>query len=177
MRVEPKRFDWGQEAAALRDGSVDVGFVWLPNDLTGLHNDVVHTEPRVVAVPAGHRLAGRAGVSVLEVRDEPLMWTQRAPREWVDWWAVEAESFEVVVQLAEGAGACDDGGDAGLAGRPGQGDAGGEVPRSAAMAAVSAAMRRLRSLSMPLAQERAAGIGEALSRPMRVSLPGGWPGR
>ena len=88
VRVEPKRFDWGQEAAALRDGSVDVAFVWLPNDLTGLHSEVVHTEPRVVALPAGHRLAGRAGISVLEVGDEPLMWTQRAPREWVDWWAV-----------------------------------------------------------------------------------------
>jgi DNA-binding transcriptional LysR family regulator len=88
VQVEPKRFDWGQEAAALRDGSVDVAFVWLPNDLTGLHSEVVHTEPRVVAVPAGHRLAGRPGISVLEVGDEPLMWTRQAPREWVDWWAV-----------------------------------------------------------------------------------------
>jgi len=88
VRVEPKRFDWGQEAAALRDGSVDVAFVWLPNDLTGLRSEVVHTEPRVVAVPAGHRLAGQSRVSVLEVGDEPIMWTQRAPREWVDWWAV-----------------------------------------------------------------------------------------
>ena len=88
VRVEPKRFDWGQEAAALRDGSVDIAFVWLPNDLTGLHAEVVHTEPRVAALPAGHRLAGRVGVSVLEVADEPLMWTERAPREWVDWWAV-----------------------------------------------------------------------------------------
>ena len=41
VRVEPKRFDWGQEAAALRDGNVDVAFVWLPNDLTGLDSEVV----------------------------------------------------------------------------------------------------------------------------------------
>jgi DNA-binding transcriptional LysR family regulator len=120
VRVEPKRFDWGQEAAALRDGSVDVAFVWLPNDLTGLHNEVVHTEPRVVAVPAGHRLAGRAGVSVLEVRDEPLMWTRRAPREWVDWWAVNPRPDgssphwgptndnveEMLEQVAAGAAVC-----------------------------------------------------------------------
>src|SRR5581483_11527765 len=37
VRVEPKRFDWGGEAAALRDGLVDVAFVWLPADLSGLH--------------------------------------------------------------------------------------------------------------------------------------------
>ncbi|GGL18195.1 LysR family transcriptional regulator [Sphaerisporangium melleum] len=88
VRVEPKRFDWGQEAAALRDGLVDVAFVWLPVDLTGLHAEVVFTEGRVAGLPSGHRLAGREAISVLEVNDEPLMWTERAPRVWVDWWAV-----------------------------------------------------------------------------------------
>lgn len=87
-RVEPKRFDWGEEAAALRDGRADVSFVWLPADLAGLHAEVVHVEPRVVGLPAGHPLARRAGISVLEVNTEPLMWTERAPRAWVDWWAV-----------------------------------------------------------------------------------------
>jgi DNA-binding transcriptional LysR family regulator len=119
-RVEPKRFDWGQEAAALRGGSVDVAFVWLPNDLTGLHSEVVHAEPRVVALPSGHRLAGRAEVSVLEVGDEPLMWTRRAPREWVDWWAVNPRPDgtsprwgptndnveEMLEQVAAGAAVC-----------------------------------------------------------------------
>jgi DNA-binding transcriptional LysR family regulator len=120
VRVEPKRFDWGQEAAALRDGNVDVAFVWLPNDLTGLRSEVVHTEPRVVGVPAGHRLAERASVSVLEVRDEPLMWTRHAPRQWVDWWAVNPRPDgseprwgptndnveEMLEQVAAGAAVC-----------------------------------------------------------------------
>jgi DNA-binding transcriptional LysR family regulator len=120
VRVEPKRFDWGQEAAALRDGSVDVAFVWLPSDLTGLRSEIVHTESRVVAVPCGHRLAGRAGVSVLEVGDEPLMWTRQAPREWVDWWAVNPRPDgsaprwgptndnveEMLEQVAAGAAVC-----------------------------------------------------------------------
>ncbi|HEY3871728.1 MAG TPA: LysR family transcriptional regulator [Actinocrinis sp.] len=88
VRVEPKRFDWGEEAAALRDGRADVSFVWLPADLDGLRSEVVHIEPRVVGLPSGHPLARRDGVSVLEVNDEPLMWTERAPRAWVDWWAV-----------------------------------------------------------------------------------------
>ncbi|MFC8535648.1 LysR family transcriptional regulator [Streptomyces sp. NPDC057249] len=88
VRVAPKRYDWGQEADALRDGLADVAFVWLPNDLTGLTYEPVHTEPRVVGLPTGHPLASRDGVSVLEVKDEPLLWTRRAPRQWVDWWAV-----------------------------------------------------------------------------------------
>src|SRR5690242_1042420 len=88
VRVEPKRFDWGGEAAALRDGLVDLAFVWLPADLSGLHAETVHTEPRMVGLATGHHLAGAPSLSIMDVRDEPLMWTDRAPREWVDWWAV-----------------------------------------------------------------------------------------
>jgi DNA-binding transcriptional LysR family regulator len=120
VRVEPKRFDWGGEAAALREGLVDVAFVWLPNDLTGLHSEIVYVEPRVVGLAAGHRLAGRDGLSVLEVNDEPLMWTERAPREWVDWWAINPRPDgseprwgptndnveEMLEQVAEGIAIC-----------------------------------------------------------------------
>lgn len=120
VRVEPKRFDWGGEVAALRDGQIDVAFVWLPADLTGLHAEIVHVEPRVLGLPAGHPLAGRDGVGVLEVNDEPLMWTERAPREWVDWWAVNPRPDgstprwgptndnveEMLEQVAEGAAVC-----------------------------------------------------------------------
>ncbi|OKJ72899.1 LysR family transcriptional regulator [Streptomyces sp. CB02460] len=88
VRVAPKRYDWGQEADALRDGLTDVAFVWLPNDLTGLTYEAVHSEPRVVGLPTAHPLAARDGISILDVKDEPLLWTRRAPRQWVDWWAV-----------------------------------------------------------------------------------------
>jgi DNA-binding transcriptional LysR family regulator len=120
VQVTPKRFDWSQEAAALRDGRVDIAFVWLPADLTGLHAEVVHTEPRVVGLPTGHPLAGRPGISILEVNDEPLMWTERAPRDWVDWWAVNPRPDgssprwgptndnveEMLEQVADGAAIC-----------------------------------------------------------------------
>ncbi|MGY3061210.1 DNA-binding transcriptional LysR family regulator [Streptomyces sp. TE3672] len=120
VRVVPRRYDWGQEAAALREGLVDVAFVWLPNDLTGLRSELVHTEPRVVGLPSGHVLAGRDEVSVLDVGDEPLMWTERAPREWVDWWAVNPRPDgssprwgptndnveEMLEQVAEGSAIC-----------------------------------------------------------------------
>jgi DNA-binding transcriptional LysR family regulator len=120
VRVEPKRFDWGQEVAALRAGRVDVAFVWLPADLSGMHSEVVHTERRVVGLPIGHPLAGREGISVLDVGEEPLMWTERAPREWVDWWAVNPRPDgssprwgptndnveEMLEQVAEGTAIC-----------------------------------------------------------------------
>lgn len=88
VTIEPKRFDWGGEVAALRDGLVDVAFLWLPADTTGLHTEIVAVERRLVGLAAGHRLAERESVSILDLRDEPLMWTRKAPRYWVDWWAV-----------------------------------------------------------------------------------------
>ena len=120
VRVEPKRFDWGEEARALRDGRVDVAFVWLPADLSGMRSEIVHTEPRGVGFAVGHPLAGRDAVSILDVKDEPLMWTERAPRAWVDWWAVNPRPDgsaprwgptndnveEMLEQVAEGTAIC-----------------------------------------------------------------------
>ncbi|WUH98336.1 LysR family transcriptional regulator [Spirillospora sp. NBC_00431] len=86
--VEPKRFEWGGEVMALHEGLVDVAFVWLPADTTGLHTEVVAVERRMAGLAAGHPLAGRDTISILELNDEPIVWTRQAPRAWVDWWAV-----------------------------------------------------------------------------------------
>ncbi|WP_202918859.1 LysR family transcriptional regulator [Saccharothrix deserti] len=88
VRIEPKRFDWGGEPDALRQGLVDVAFVWLPADISGLRSRVVATEPRYVALSRDHPLTARPSVGIADLRDEPLMWTRKAPKEWVDWWAV-----------------------------------------------------------------------------------------
>lgn len=88
VRVEPKRFEWGAEVQGLRDDLCDVAFVWLPADSTGLTMEVVLEEPRYAGLHAEHPLAGRPEVRVGELTDEPIMWTRRAPRFWVDWWAV-----------------------------------------------------------------------------------------
>ncbi|WP_407561109.1 LysR family transcriptional regulator [Streptomyces sp. 184] len=86
--LELKRFDWGGEAAGLRRGLADVAFVWLPADLTGLHARTVATERRWVALPRAHALAEQRDVGIADLADEHLMWTRRAPKAWVDWWAV-----------------------------------------------------------------------------------------
>ena len=119
-RIQPRVFAWGGEADGLRDGRCDVAFLWLPNATTALHVEEVAQERRHAGLPAAHRLARRAEVSVLELRDEPLMWTRRAPRSWVDWWAVnprpdgsepvwgpENENVEEMLeQVAAGIGVC-----------------------------------------------------------------------
>ena len=73
---------------AVREGECDVAFVWLPADLTGLTSEIVASEPRFAGLATHHPLASRTGLRVDELNDEPIMWTRRAPRYWVDWWAV-----------------------------------------------------------------------------------------
>lgn len=118
--VEPRRFEWGGEVAGLRDGDCDVAFVWLPADSTGLHMEIVASEPRYAGLPVSHALAGRSAISVLDIGREPLMWTRRAPRFWVDWWAVNPRPDgsepvwgpqndnveEMLEQVAEGVAVC-----------------------------------------------------------------------
>jgi DNA-binding transcriptional LysR family regulator len=87
--VEPRRYDWGGEVPALRDGEVDVAFVWLPNDVSGLATMPLTSELRIIGLPADHRLASRSELSIMDVKDEPLVWTRKAPRPWVEWWAVD----------------------------------------------------------------------------------------
>jgi len=120
VRVEPRRFEWGGEVAALRDGECDVAFVWLPAEPTGLHAEIVAVEPRYAGLGAEHRLATRGELSILELNAEPIMWTRRAPRFWVDWWAVNPRPDgsepvwgpendnveEMLEQVAEGGAYC-----------------------------------------------------------------------
>ncbi|MFC0626430.1 LysR family transcriptional regulator [Kribbella deserti] len=86
--VEPKGFEWGGEVAALHDGLVDLAFVWMPADTTGLHTRIVAVEPRLAGLASDHPLAGRTELSIADLAEEPIVWTRKAPRGWVDWWAV-----------------------------------------------------------------------------------------
>jgi DNA-binding transcriptional LysR family regulator len=64
---------WGEQADQLRDGRADVALLHLPFDMRGLDHEVVLEEPRVVALPAGHHLAGLdRAVTLQELTGEPL---------------------------------------------------------------------------------------------------------
>jgi DNA-binding transcriptional LysR family regulator len=64
---------WGEQADQLRDGRADVALLHLPFDARGLDHEVVREEPRVVALPADHHLAGLdRAVTLAELTGEPL---------------------------------------------------------------------------------------------------------
>nr|BBH87330.1 putative transcriptional regulator, LysR family protein [Thermosporothrix sp. COM3] len=88
VRIVPKRFDWGAEAEALRSGLVDMAYVWLPSDMQGLQMEIIATEARFVAMAYTHPLASRTQLQIMDLAEEPLLWTKKAPKAWVDWWAV-----------------------------------------------------------------------------------------
>ena len=58
------------QLVALREGRVDVGVIRPPVDDGDLTIETIHTEPVVVALPAGHRLAARERVRLADLLEE-----------------------------------------------------------------------------------------------------------
>ena len=72
--VDVQRLEWDDQAAMLLDGRVDVAYVRLPIDETGLRVTPLFTEPRVVVLSADHRLAGKELLTEADLAGEPLIW-------------------------------------------------------------------------------------------------------
>jgi DNA-binding transcriptional LysR family regulator len=71
--VDVQRIEWDDQAATLLDGRIDVAYVRLPIDETGLRLIPLYTEPLMVVLPAGHRLAGKEEVTEADLAGEPLV--------------------------------------------------------------------------------------------------------
>jgi len=84
VAVEVLRTDWFNQTDVIRDGRADIGYLRLPADLRGLETEPLHAEPRVVVVPADHRLAGKDAVAVADLADEHLLQDPGAVPEWRD---------------------------------------------------------------------------------------------
>jgi DNA-binding transcriptional LysR family regulator len=72
--VDLQRIEGDEQAPMLLDGRIDVAYVRLPIDETGLRVTPLYTEPRVAVLPAGHRLAGKEEVTEADLAGEPLVW-------------------------------------------------------------------------------------------------------
>lgn len=84
LAVEVVRTGWDDQVEAIHDGRVDVGYVRLPIDQQGLRVRRLLSEPRVVALPADHRLAGKGSLRIADLADEHLLQDPAAVPEWRD---------------------------------------------------------------------------------------------
>jgi DNA-binding transcriptional LysR family regulator len=84
LSVEVLRTSYQDQVAVLHDGRADVSFVRMPVPPNGLTIVPLFAEPRVVALPAGHRLAGKERVHVSDLADEHLLQDPDLVPEWRD---------------------------------------------------------------------------------------------
>ncbi|GHE58683.1 LysR family transcriptional regulator [Streptomyces spiralis] len=84
VNVRLLRTSWHDQVEVLLDGRADVGVVRLPIDQHGLEVRPLFQEPRVVMLPAGHRLADKASVTVGDLAAEHLLQDPDAVPEWRD---------------------------------------------------------------------------------------------
>ncbi|WP_329118859.1 LysR family transcriptional regulator [Streptomyces sp. NBC_01353] len=87
IRLKLRQVGWEDPTAGLADGTSDVAFVWLPlADAERYRWVVVATEPRLVALPETHPLAGRERVDFAELLDEPFLALPATTPELRDHW-------------------------------------------------------------------------------------------
>jgi DNA-binding transcriptional LysR family regulator len=82
LDVEVLRTGWDDQVEVLHDGRADVGYVRRPADERGLTVRPLLSEPRVVVLPAGHRLAGKDSVDLADLAGERLLQDPAAVPEW-----------------------------------------------------------------------------------------------
>ncbi len=90
VTVELRQFNYDEPAAGLADYTVDVAFLRLPIATTGLRVRTLFAEPLVVAVPAGHGLAGRSSVQVEDLLAEPILGSATTDPVWNAFWELRA---------------------------------------------------------------------------------------
>jgi DNA-binding transcriptional LysR family regulator len=92
VRVELRAFDFNDTVEGLRSGRADLAFLYAPLHEPDLVLAPLISEPRVVVLPRGHRLAGRDGVRPADLEGEIFV-TQpdTAPQEWRDFWMLVDE--------------------------------------------------------------------------------------
>ncbi|MFD2419771.1 LysR family transcriptional regulator [Amycolatopsis pigmentata] len=80
-----------QDAGALLDRQVDALVIRapLPIPADDLDMTVLYDEPRVVLVPASHRLAGKESVTAADISAEPLVGCTGMGADWTSFWRLE----------------------------------------------------------------------------------------
>ncbi|WP_419996342.1 LysR family transcriptional regulator [Streptomyces boninensis] len=93
-RISLRLVSWEDPTAGLADGGSDVAFCWLPvpgAETGDFRARVLAREERWVALPVGHRLAGRDAVDFAELLDEPFVALPRSAGPLRDFWLAAGE--------------------------------------------------------------------------------------
>jgi DNA-binding transcriptional LysR family regulator len=84
LNVELIRTSVADQTDVIHDGRADVSYVRLPIDRRGLRVRELTAEPRVVVLPAEHRLAGKDCVEIADLAGEHLLQDPDLVPEWRD---------------------------------------------------------------------------------------------
>ena len=84
LEIDVLRTSYADQVAVIHDGRADVSFIRMPAEQRGLKLLPLYSEPRVVVLPAGHRLAGKATLSIHDLAGERLLQDPDAVPEWRD---------------------------------------------------------------------------------------------
>jgi DNA-binding transcriptional LysR family regulator len=91
-RVEMRAASWLDPTAGLASGDADVALLRLPfPGQDSLRTVVLLTEPRWVALPAAHPLAGRDQICFRDLWAEPFVAAPAETGWWRDWWLAAGE--------------------------------------------------------------------------------------
>ncbi|AEW98888.1 LysR family transcriptional regulator [Streptantibioticus cattleyicolor] len=91
-RAEMRQAAWSDPSAGLAAGDVDVALLRLPfPGEDALRVETLFTEARCVALPASHRLAGRAVIPFRELWDEPFVAAPEETGRWRGYWLAADE--------------------------------------------------------------------------------------
>ena len=84
LTVEVIRTGYDDQTDVVHDGRADVSYVRLPIDRRGLQVRPLTAEPRVVVLPADHRLAGKESIEIADLAEEHLLQHPDLVPEWRD---------------------------------------------------------------------------------------------
>jgi DNA-binding transcriptional LysR family regulator len=87
--VQVTHLDFDEARTALVDHRVDAVVTRLPFPTDQLHVTVLYDEPRVLAIPIDHRLAGRESVTLDDIADEPMPRVRHSDPAWSAFWRID----------------------------------------------------------------------------------------
>ncbi|MFJ2777075.1 MULTISPECIES: LysR family transcriptional regulator [unclassified Kitasatospora] len=91
-QVELRQNNWLDPTSGLATGEIDLTLWHGPPSLSEQYSvALLGKEPRCLALPAGHRLAGRAVIDFEELLDEPFVAIPHEAGHWRDYWLAVRE--------------------------------------------------------------------------------------